>query len=117
VEVDLTGATAELFGSLTRAEVTALDAAIRAYPKGLSARAPECTPITALCAGLCAKSGAIQLNKKIDSASQRRLQCSFNRFQDFVAAHPERVIARSATCEFRGGRIQECIASGRRLRS
>jgi hypothetical protein len=117
VEVDLTCATAELFGTLTRADIAALDAAIRVYPKGLSASAPECEPITALCASLCRRSGAIQLNKKIDSGSQRRLQCSFNRFQDFIAAHPERVIAQSTTCEFRGGRIQECIASGRRMRN
>jgi hypothetical protein len=116
VEVDLTDAGADLFGDVTRAEIVALETAIRAYPKGLSASAPACAPITALCTGLCARTGAIQLNKKIDSKSQRRLQCSFNNFQAFLAAHPERVVAKADGPEFRGGRIQAVIPSGRRHR-
>ena len=116
-EVNLTGATHALFGTLTREQIVALDTAVKAYPKGCSAKDPKCAPITALCDELCGKSGAIQMNKKIDSKSQRRLQCSFYNFTKFLADHPERIVATSVTCEFRGGRIQQCIESSPRQRS
>ncbi len=116
-EIDLTNSKELLFGTLTREEIVALDSAVKAFPKGCSAKDPTCAPITALCESLSAKSGAIQLNKKIDSKSQRRLQCSFNNFSGFVAAHPELLIASSTTGEFRGGAIQECIDSSSRVRA
>jgi hypothetical protein len=116
-EVNLTGAAELLFGSLTRADIVQLDSAIKAFPKGCSAKDPSCAPITRLCTELNSRSGALMLNKKIDSKSQRRLQCSFNNFCGFVEAHPERVIATTLTCEFRGGRIQESITSGQRVRN
>ncbi len=59
---------------------------------------------------------AIHLDIKCNS-QQSRLQCSFGRaaFQQFLIEHPERVVARSGTTEFRGGRIVEQVASGRRV--
>lgn len=116
-EVSLTGALHSLFGTLTREELVALDTAVKAYPKGCSAKDPRCAPITALCEQLCSKSGAIQLNKKIDSKSQRRLQCSFHNFTKFLTDYPERVVAQSSTSVFRGGSIQSCIESSPRVRT
>lgn len=117
VEVKLTSATKELFGTLTREEIVGLDTSVKGFPKGCSAKDPSCAPITALCESLCAKTGAIQLNKKIDSKTQRRLQCSFNNFTGFLDAYPERIISKSITCEFRGGRIVDCIDSTPRVRA
>ena len=60
------------------------------------------------------QTGAIYLNPKIDSKNQRRLQCSFNRFKDFMEQNPKRIIAKSNTNEFRGGKISKEIKSSRR---
>ena len=59
-------------------------------------------------------SGAIHLDIKCNS-SQSRLQCSFNRFQEFVEQNPKKIIAKSNTNKFRGGTISACITSFRRL--
>ena len=77
--------------------------------------------------------GAIHLDIKCNS-TQSRLQCSLNRFQEFMQKYPERIVAKSdAICEdessplapksacagsyqfgFRGGRVFAEIASSRR---
>lgn len=44
-----------------------------------------------------------------------RLQCSFNRFQNFLKENPTRIVAQSTTNEFRGGAIAAEISSSRRV--
>ena len=63
---------------------------------------------------LQARSGAIHLDIKCNS-TQSRLQCSFNRFQQFLESHPTRIIAKSNTHEFRGGALSPQIVSSRRV--
>lgn len=116
IEVDLTNATPLLFGTLCRSDVEALDAIVRAVPKKRSPTAEEHAAIYSLQPALNERAGAIQLRPKCDS-QQSRLQCSFNRFDLFIAAHPERVNHRGTATDFRGTQIQEAIASTPRVRN
>jgi hypothetical protein len=117
VEVDLLGAIEALFGAVTRAEIAELDAAIKAVPRGRAPTPTEKTAIYALRDSLHAKIGALQLAPKMDSKGQRRLQCSFNRFQDFLASHTHRVIARGPPSAFRDHALSiDTIESARRVR-
>lgn len=115
-EVDLTGSAPLLFGPITRAELEALDRAVKAVPQKRSPTAEEHAAMYALRNALLPHCKAIHLDIKCNS-QQSRLQCSFSRssFQQFLAEHPERVVARSTSAEFRGGHIVEQVASARRV--
>ena len=112
IELDLTGATAELFGTVTADELTALRTLIVGIPHGRHATAEEKASYMTLKKSLEAKCGAIRLHPKIDSKSQRRLQCSFN-WTAFAERYPERVVARgSADGKFRDATITTSVESG-----
>ena len=115
-EVDLTGSAPLLFGSITRAELEALDRMVKAVPQKRSPNPEEHAAMYTVRDWLLPHCRAIHLDIKCNS-QQSRLQCSFSRssFQQFLAEHPERVVARSTTAEFRGGRIVEVVASARRV--
>jgi hypothetical protein len=115
-EVDLTGSAAALFGDVSRTELEALDRAVKAVPQKRSPTAEEHAAMYTLRDALLPRCRAIHLDIKCNS-QQSRLQCSFSRaaFQRFLAENPERVVARSSTAEFRGGRIVEEVTSGRRV--
>ena len=124
VEVDLTGSTRELFGTITRADLSSLNALIHAVPKELrgrviiegkkvSAPSVQRTAYLEKQIELLGKTGAIYLNPKLDETNCR-LQCSFNRFKKFLTDYPERIIGNSTTGEFRGGHITRVIHSGPR---
>jgi hypothetical protein len=114
-EVDLSDARAALFGDLTRDDIAALDRAVKAIPHGRSPTAEEKAALQHQQRSLQARSGAIYLNIKCDSKAQRRLQCSFNRFQDFLTANPGRVVAHSDSNSFQGGVITAAIPSSVRV--
>jgi hypothetical protein len=117
VEVDLTSATEALFGTLTRDEIAALDAVIKAVPHGRAPTASERDGVYYFRDELHAKTGALQLAPKMDSKAQRRLQCSFGHFQRFIAANPHRVVAQGTPAAFRDHALSvSVIASGRRVR-
>ena len=112
IELDLTGATAELFGTVTADELTALRTLIVGIPHGRHATVEEKAAYMTLKKSLEAKGGAIRLHPKIDSKSQRRLQCSFN-WTAFAERYPERVVARgSADGKFRDATITTSVESG-----
>jgi hypothetical protein len=114
-EINLTDAKQALFGSVTREEIVELDRLIKAVPKGRSPTKEEKLSYQSYQSALQAKTGAIIFNPKLDSKSQRRLQCSFNKFEKFLEKNPERVIASSTTNAFRGGEISASIQSDRRV--
>lgn len=115
VEVDLTSASAELFGTLDRAQIEELDRAVKSVPKGQRPSTEEAAALDTLQAALQAHSGAIKFNRKIDSKVQRRLQCSFNQFQQFLKDHPARIVEQGTATAFRGGAIREGVESGPRV--
>lgn len=113
-EVDLTASVAQLFGTLSRAQLEELDKAVKAIPQKRAPTPEERATIYGIRDRLQPLSGAIHLDIKCNS-QQSRLQCSFNRFQTFLKEHPGRIVAQSTTGSFRGGKIIEAIASARRV--
>jgi HJR/Mrr/RecB family endonuclease len=114
-EVDLTDSRDLLFGTLTRSQIEELVEVVKSVPKGRAPNPQEKNKIDSLRDSLQKLSGAILLNIKIDSKKQRRLQCSFNNFPQFLKKNPERIVATSNTNEFRGGTISSQIISGPRV--
>ncbi len=116
VEVDLTGAGALLFGTLTREQIAELDALVKKVPQKRKPTTEEHAEMYALRDRLSAAAGPVALCLDIKCNSQQsRVQSHFNAFQAFLAAHPERVVARSEGAAFRGGAITPEITSGRRV--
>ncbi len=112
-EVNLTNSGECLFGTLQRNQIAELDACVKQVPQKRKATDEERARMYFLRDKLQEQSGAIHLDIKCNS-QQSRLQCSFNHFEEFLKKNPERIVAQSNTSEFRGGRIQEEIASPRR---
>ena len=107
---------AALFGSLTRAEIVQLDDLIRSVPAGKMSREIH-AQVHGLKKELNAKSGLISLNPKIDSNTQRRLQCSLPKVDTLVAKAPHLIKSDVAAAIVRGVEIVDSVASGRRVRN
>jgi len=114
IEIDISGATAELFGTLTREQLESLSQRVKAVPQKRKPTPTEYTSMYSLRDELQPLSGAIHLDIKCNS-QQSRLQCSFNRFQTFLDAHPTRIIARSITPSLHGKEVLSTVSSGRRV--
>jgi hypothetical protein len=113
VEIDITGADKECFGSVTRDELLELDKLVKSVPQKRKPTPEEHIAMYNLQKSLKIKTGAIYLNIKCNS-TQSRLQCSFNKFKKFMDNYPERIIARNKDNEFRGGKVLSEIVSGLR---
>ena len=113
-EIDLTDSCEALFGSLTRADIETLDRAVKAVPQKKKPSEEERKTMYDIRDSLQKQSSAIHLDIKCNS-TQSRLQCSFNRFQQFLESHPTRIVAKSNTHEFRGGALSPEIVSSRRV--
>lgn len=114
IEVNLSESIIELFGTLTYDELYEYSNMIKSFPKNTKQTKEEKDKMNNIEKLLQNKSGAIKLNRKIDSKTQRRLQCSFNKFQLFLNKYPDRIISQSNNNEFRGGVITSEIYSGPR---
>jgi hypothetical protein len=115
-EIDLTHAVTPLFGDITRAQLEQLDKAVKAVPQKRKPTTGEHDHMYTLRNELQPSSVAIHFDIKCNS-TQSRLQCSLNRFQDFLNQNPDRIIAKRDTTTglFRGKKIVEEIASSRRV--
>lgn len=113
-EVDLTASRDLLFGSLSRSQIEELISIVKSVPQKRKPTTEEYNKMYSFRDTLQKSSGAIHLDIKCNS-TQSRLQCSFNRFQQFIEKNPERIIAKSNTNEFRGGTISSQITSSRRV--
>jgi hypothetical protein len=113
-EIDLTNSGDLLFGTLTREQIETLDKTIKSVPHKRKPTQEEHQKMYSLRDSLQGLSGAIHLDPKCNS-TQSRLQCSFNRFQQFIEKNPTRVVSISNTNEFRGGVISSSIESSRRV--
>jgi hypothetical protein len=112
-EVDLTNSAELLFGSLTRMQIECLVSLVKKVPSNRKPTTTEHGHLYELKDALQQLSGVMCLNIKCNS-TQSRLQCSLNRFQQFMEDHPERVIAKG-THEFRGGSITPQLVSSPRV--
>ncbi len=114
IEIDLTGLTKELFGTLTYDEIKKYATLIKSIETNRRPTTEENKTMNTMQKALQLKSGAIKLNRKIDSKTQRRLQCSFNKFQLFISNNKNKIVAQSNTEEFRDGKIRKELISERR---
>lgn len=113
IEVDLTNSVDLLFGKLTRLQIEELDKLVKSVPQKRKPSTDEYNRMYALRNTLQEQSGAIHLDIKCNS-TQSRLQCSFNRFQQFIKDNPAKVVAVSTTNELHGVAITSEIASSQR---
>lgn len=115
VQLNLTASAEHLFGSITKEELVELRHLITAIPHGRHATPEEKAVYESKKKELESKGGCIKLHPKIDSKSQRRLQCSFH-WQNFLKAFPSRVVATlDASGKFRGADILKEVMSGIRV--
>lgn len=105
-----------LFGSVTLNEIQALQQAIVKFPKYKELKHdPEYKKkLTDMAAQLNAKSGVIKFNRKIDSKTQRRLQCSIPKFDAFITENSHLVAYDTPEPILREVRIVDRIVSGPR---
>jgi hypothetical protein len=100
-----------LWGDVTREDIVSLVGVIRSMPPG--PRDPVLdAQITQMKTALNAKSGVMKFNPKLDSKTQRRLQCSIPGFADV----PGLIRMSTTECVVRGIHIAMTIASRRRVR-
>jgi hypothetical protein len=101
-----------LWGRIVKEDIEALNGLVRSMPHGRRDAEID-RAITAKKKELNAKSGAIQFNPKINSTTQRRLQCTIPKFPTYPA------LLKSVTTEpvVRGIQIAAFVLSGRRVRN
>jgi hypothetical protein len=123
-EVDLTNSVELLFGSVKREQLVDLVTATKAVGKVRSSvsaeeRAQKISSAKDLCAELHRISGLMHFHLMFYTNECSRVQGQFKRFYQFVKEHPERLVAESQTCEFRGGKktrkVNYLILNPRRL--
>ena len=112
IEIDLQSAHELLFGDLSFAELSALNTLIRKVPQKRSPSAEEHSQMYSLRNEL-QKKCYLQLNIKCNS-QQSRLQCSFNKFHEFLARYPERIIYRSYNNLYNDIELSEVLYIGPR---
>ena len=104
-----------LFGDVTDEEIRGLVQMMRAIPAGPVSAAAKAA-VHAEKERLNAKSGGIRFNPKMDSHSQRRLQCSIPKLSEFLAANPALLISDTTEPLVRGVPIPATVAGGPRQR-
>jgi hypothetical protein len=113
--IDLTSSITELFGELGLEDITDMHTYLKAIPAG-RASVDTRNEYKRRAAELSRRSGAISLRPKVDSKTQRRLQCSFSNIGTFCAANPGRIQSKSSDGVFKGFQLLMRVRSGRRVR-
>lgn len=116
VELDLTSSKVQLFGNISRDEIVTLSQLVKTVPSTRKPTNDEHKMMYTFRNEIQTKVGFLKLAIKCNS-TQSRLQCTFGSFQKFLETHKERVVAYSATNEFRGGVVSNSIQSSRRILS
>lgn len=112
-QLDLTGMRLAFFGDITREDLSELEDVIKSIPPGRLDKSERERIYNRKKMELQSRSSLIKLNPKVDSKTQRRLQCSFN-LNDFLNTYPTRCIQTSVGNRFYDGYITPKIQSGRR---
>jgi hypothetical protein len=112
IEIDLTNSRELLFGSLTREQIKTLDDAVKSVDQKKKPTPEQHKHMYDIKKSLQKMSGLISLNIKCNS-TQSRLQCSipYKGFETFIKNNPNRIIEKSDTNEFRGGKLTYEIES------
>lgn len=102
-----------LYGELTLAEVTTFHETLKTFGFGEHARARAWAKAEKR--RLASKTGAIQLNPKIDSKMQRRLQCSVRLTLLVEACEQTERFTKEETGTYRGLLLPFCVESSSRV--
>jgi hypothetical protein len=104
VEVNITDKKELLFGDLSREDIEELNRAVKVVKHKSRPTKDQHATMYHILSEKKQKAGAIIPNIKCDS-TQSRLQCSFNRFRDFIDENPTLIIEQSNTNIFHGSTI------------
>lgn len=104
VEVNITGKKELLFGDLSREDIEELNRAVKVVKHKSRPTKDQHATMYRILSEKKQKAGAIIPNIKCDS-TQSRLQCSFNRFRNFIDENPSLIIEQSNTNIFHGSTI------------
>jgi len=104
------------FGTVTKEEIQTLVTMIKAVPKGKpdESRLKE---IHTYKEQLNTKSGFIHFRPKLDSSSQRRLQCSIVDFENLLQTHPQLILEKNKEGKLFNSFIPKELDSCRRRRN
>lgn len=114
VEIDLDNKSL-LFGDVSEKEIVDLETLIKSVPKNEKPK-ELIKQIHAVKKELNKKSGILKFNPKIDSKSQRRLQCSIPKFEKILKENPSLLKCDTIT-SVRGVEIASEIQSSKRVRN
>ena len=114
IELDLTNSRNELFGNINRYQLEELANFVQSVPQKRKPTEDEYKKMYSIRDSLQPQSGAIHLDIKCDNTNSR-VQCKFNRFQQFIKNVEKRIVAKSNINEFRGGAISPHLISSRRV--
>ncbi len=105
-----------LFGKVTRQEIQALDTYVKSIPKNARTAEHQAT-YKKMAKDIKASSGGwISYAPKVDSETQRRLQCSIRKLDTFLTTYPQ-FVKRTAGSSLRGVELSAEHPFGRRLRN
>lgn len=88
-----------MFGSVTRDDIKALDSYIKSIPKNKKTK--EHTKTYKLMAKKLKNDGYISYAPKVDSKSQRRLQCSIRNLDTFISNHKSLIVSDTTDCKIK----------------
>ena len=114
VEVNLTDTKELLFGSLTKDDLIKLKNIIKKVPIKSKPTYEEYKNMYDLRNELHGKCGILRLDIKCNSQNSR-LQCSFNKFKDFIQNHPDKIIENNDSNVLRGKHFISELNSGVRI--
>jgi len=114
-EINLTDSCNILFRKVTIADIIEFENKVKTIPKNRSPTNDEKKQLDILQKQLQQKSGIIKFNRKIDSKEQRRLQCSINKFQNFIKEHNKLIVNHSRNNIFYGCEVIKEILSSPRI--
>ena len=106
-----------LFGNVTDAEIKALDTYVKSIPH-FGRTSEHQTTYKKMAKDMKEKSGGwISYAPKVDSKSQRRVQCSIRKLDDFLKKYPQFIISRTADCSLHGITLESEYDFGPRIRN
>ena len=120
-EVDLTNSADILFGSIKREQLVSLVAMAKAVGKvrpevSAEDRAKQIASAYKMRDELQSLSGYMHFHLMFYTKNASRVQGQFTHFSQFLQNHPLRIVAKSVSGEFRGGKVAEEIVSTKRIR-
>jgi hypothetical protein len=115
-EFDASNSRQLFFNMVSEQEILHLQNMIKSIPPGRPSAETKLA-VEQLKKVLNDKSGAVKFNPKIDSANQRRLQCSITKYSRFLKANRDRIIDYSESGMLRGIQLTIAIVSGLRERN